>query len=553
MSAPDPPKVDLWSKFDQSDLNSAIKVLEAISDTPDLKCYGALNPDMKRLLFTLNKQFGENRNKIAKARKRKHDSAVSEQTGIRKLRKVGVMRSFPNGSLAGVLEYGAKNIASAPLPAIAAQKNLMSGSPEPTSGQDEQIPKSLFNARNCHVCMSPYTLLHHFYDRLCPKCGDFNFAKRMSIADLTGRVCLVTGGRVKIGYCIALQLLRSNASKVIVTTRFPNNAASRFAAEADFNTFKSRLVIIGVDFRSLAMVHRFCDYIKTTYSRLDVLINNAAQTVRKPPAFYEHLMEEELRCDVDWGGIEVLASTSDQKVLKYTSNQTALVPLPTSLPLQSMQSMQLDTSAALSQIPLIPEDILTTSEKHGLFPPGKLDRHLQQVDYRPVNSWVLDIGQVSTVEFVECQTINSSAPWVLISELKELMESTGPIEEKSVLGDAPKWDKYIVNVSAMEGQFNRLKSTHHPHTNMAKAALNMLTRTSAAGFAQVDIFMTAVDTGWVTNELPLHPGETEFTRPQPPLDEVDGAMRVLDPVFNGINGGKKVWGVFLKDYKVTKW
>ncbi|KAI8616454.1 hypothetical protein BC830DRAFT_1161171 [Chytriomyces sp. MP71] len=161
------------------------------------------------------------------------------------------------------------------------------------------------------------------------------------------------------------------------------------------------------------------------------------------------------------------------------------------------------------------------------------------------------MGQISTIEMMECHTINTFAPWVLVSELKSLMEASGPMDG-IILPAGEFFDKYIVNVSAMEGQFYRSKQKFHPHTNMAKASLNMMTWTAAKGFAEVGIFMTAVDTGWITDEQPQHLWEKRELQP-PPLDEWDAAMRVIDPVLCGVRGEERVWGVFLKNYRPTRW
>ena len=127
-----------------------------------------------------------------------------------------------------------------------------------------------------------------------------------------------------------------------------------------------------------------------------------------------------------------------------------------------------------------------------LFPEGRLDQDLQQVDLRGRNSWRLLLAEVSTVELLETQLVNAVAPFVLNARLKSLLLRT------------PERDKHIVNVSAVEGQFyRRYKTTRHPHTNMAKAALNMMTRTSAADYHADGIHMNSVDTGWVTDEDPV--------------------------------------------------
>ena len=191
--------------------------------------------------------------------------------------------------------------------------------------------------------------------------------------------------------------------------------------------------------------------------------------------------------------------------------------------------------------------MLTSADREAgteLFPHGALDADLQQVDQREVNSWRLPLAEVGTTELLEVQLVNAIAPFLLNARLKPLM-----LRERT-------FDKHIVNVSAMEGQFyRRFKTDKHPHTNMAKAALNMMTRTSASDYARDGIFMNSVDTGWVTDEDPLHLAQrkTEECGFHPPLDIVDGAARIVDPIFDGMNTGRHVWGQFLKDYKPTAW
>ena len=372
--------------------------------------------------------------------------------------------------------------------------------------------KVLNHPENCYICKEPYTEVHFFYHLLCPKCAEFNYQMRDLSADLTGRTALVTGGRVKIGYQTVLRLLRDGA-KVIVTTRFPHAAARRFHAEEDSGDWKERLHLYGLDLRNIPAVESFAHHLLDTEPALDIIIHNAAQTIRRPPGFYQELVTQEQRPS------ETISAEARRLVVQEAPSTLAIS----------------DSSVLLPAVLPSVTDVL---------PAEDMEDNEERADSRHINSWLLRLDEVSAPEMLEVQLVNSIAPFLLNSRLKALLLRS------------PFPRRFIVNVSAVEGQFRRHKTVYHPHTNMAKAALNMMTRTSGEDFARDGIYMNSVDTGWVTDENPT-PKRTRNQEERgffAPLDIVDGMARIYHPIAHGITHEEEpLFGLFLKDYAPCPW
>jgi NAD(P)-dependent dehydrogenase (short-subunit alcohol dehydrogenase family) len=543
--------------------------------------------------------------------------------------------------------------------------------------------------RSCYICKRRYSKLHHFYHSLCEICAAHNWGKRMQVCDMSGRICLVTGGRVKIGFQCCLKLLRCGAT-VICTSRFPADAAKRFAIQKDFHVWKSRLFTVGLDLRDLAYLEFFCQHLYKTFSKLDVIINNACQTIRRPRGYYTHLVEDEQHINTmakqgDWQNITLTigneeeensgsdssapcgANTGEQTFSRDESSSTegsakkrkfvmegsdacSLLSLDSTMRdiytteclespnrLQSASSSSSSevqhvhdklpishlTSAEMSQVPMSKEDHNIEPSSH-LLPANLRDVNNQQIDLRRKNSWLLKTDEVETPEVAEVFAINSISPFVLISKLKKLLisgkksfaedlSSDSSVEFKrkresiqnksrlktlndfileSIKGEEggngveeDAWTKsaanhrgtnleavsasncsFIVNVSSMEGKFYRPKTVFHSHTNMAKAALNMLTRTASMDYQSSNVYMSAVDTGWINDENPLEKASriAKTSNFCTPLDEVDAAARILDPIFTPIHASQVTgvdseglcsppFGCFLKDYHISEW
>ncbi|HLW03282.1 MAG TPA: SDR family NAD(P)-dependent oxidoreductase [Ktedonobacterales bacterium] len=384
---------------------------------------------------------------------------------------------------------------------------------------------ALAKAHQCYVCKQKYTSRHFFYAELCLRCGDLNYQKRRAAVDLAGRVALVTGARVKIGYATALRLLRAGA-QVIASTRFPHDAARRYSQEPDFSDWRDRLQIYGLDLRHLPTLERFAAHLAADYPALDMLINNAAQTVKRPPTYYAHLLP---------GERAPLSELPQAHRLLLERGAAALPPALSSLP-------EPPTAALLPGTPATPALTEASAGEQDFFPAGVYDEHQQQIDLRPANSWSSRIDEIDPTEFLEVQLINVTAPYLLVSRLRPLLRRS------------PFPQRFVVNVSAAEGQFAQSKTGAHAHTNMAKAALNMLTHTAAADLADDGIFMNSVDPGWISQQTPFTDWQTwEGQQRLLPLDLIDAAARVCDPIFTAIQTGQAAAGMFFKDYQPAAW
>jgi NAD(P)-dependent dehydrogenase (short-subunit alcohol dehydrogenase family) len=524
--------------LDPAEVERALRVLARVAeDRGALAAVDAATREaLQRAAGEIARPDGRQRKKLRKALRKgerdavkARDGALRSGTGIRRLRDAPVFPTpFPELPRPG-------SDASAWWPRLPGA----SGARGPAAAGDEGGGPELGEPHKCYVCKAEYRRLHPFYDQLCRACGDENHARRAATADLRGRVALVTGARVKIGYQAAILLLRAGC-RVVALTRFPRDAAARYAREPDFPVWRSRLEIYGVDLRHTPSVELLCQRLDATLPRLDFQIHNACQTVRRPPGFYAHLVEAEQR------DVSRVPEAERALVAGYEELRAALR--------DHRPAAGVTSPALLSQAATDADLLLPGKTALELFPHGLLDQDLQQVDLRTHNSWRLALAEVPTLELLEVLLVNATAPFVMTGRLKGLMLR----ERAAPPGTATSGDpaKHVVLVSAMEGQFYREhKTDRHPHTNMAKAALNMIVRTSAPDYARDGIHLNAVDTGWVTDEDPAHLAERKAEEHafSPPLDVVDGAARIVAPILDGFRAGAHASGMFFKDYRPAPW
>lgn len=363
---------------------------------------------------------------------------------------------------------------------------------------------------SCKVGLWRDDMRHKVYTNMCWMCGNINFSKRDFKKNLSDKIAIVTGGRVKIGYETAIRLLK-NGCKVIVTSRFVDDCLERYEKDPDFSKFKDNLYIYQLNMLDGGNIDKFVRYVFETFPKIDYLINNAAQTIKRPKEFFAHLID------------------------KTTNNETK-------------ENAKMIVHRDNDELKLLDAgDRLLLGYKHEeictMFPEGELDKFGQQIDLRTENSWMLEAENVDLSELAEVYIINSIGPYILSTRLKPLM-TKAMIRGRNYDQDLAQDFSWIINVTSMEGVFNwDHKPSRHPHTNMAKAALNMFTRTSGQHFIKSNIIMICVDTGW---NNPQQPNSYDF---ETPVDCADGAARILDPIYREL----KRHSVMYKNYEVHPW
>ncbi len=363
--------------------------------------------------------------------------------------------------------------------------------------------RTFARARPCYGCHELYETVDREYDQLCPPCAESNRAQRTRFLSLKGCVAVVTGARVRIGFATTLRLLRAGAT-VHATSRFCNDAMRRYCEEPDFEQWSSRLNLHRIDLRWLTDIQLFVQQVSAQTPAVDILVNNAAQTIAQTPEYYQTML---------------LAETE-------TSQQ---------LPVSLRQPVFAGTSAApLSELHTETDRAILARDDDGM-----------PLDQRSSNSWRARVGDVSLGELVSVHAVNALAPYALLSGLRNALR----------LAVTERGDAFVINVSSMEGQFaEHAKSVRHPHTNMAKAALNMLTRTSGFELRRERIWMNSVDPGWISAQNPMTLAAAERIRGwAPPLQASDAAARIVAPIADRKDGAEPIWGKLLKNFVPTDW
>ncbi|KEG14091.1 oxidoreductase-like protein [Trypanosoma grayi] len=401
----------------------------------------------------------------------------------------------------------------------------------------------------CHTCRVRYNKLHPYYYSLCHLCGEYNFNKRLLTRDLRGKVVLLTGCRIKIGFAMALSLLRCGA-RLLGTTRFAHEALARFQQESDYAEWKDRLHLFSLDLRDMWVVTQFCAFVTQQFPKLFAIINNAAQTIARTREYTARVRHVEAHPPQDLHCRLYDDAATREWHQFFLSHSSVTIGEPLRMEYHPHEQPFLDDAGGDgSDGKGEPRGLITASAATAIAVGTRalgFDRYdtlAEESDHRETNSWVMRLAEVQGSEAAEVMAINALSPFIINSKLKKCLLNRE--------GDAvPNEGRFIINVSAMEGQFYRFKQVTHPHTNMAKAALNMMTRTSGEDYAQEGIYMNSVDTGWITDESPKAKKERRAEQSLLcPLDEVDAAARCLDLIYTN----SREYGKFFKDFKEIPW
>ncbi|KAF7863823.1 hypothetical protein EAF04_006788 [Stromatinia cepivora] len=412
----------------------------------------------------------------------------------------------------------------------------------PFSTEDKGVTK-IRKERKCYICHFLITSAHSQYPALCESCGGFNLASgNLSLPDalnLEGKTALVTGGRINLGFHTALRLLRCGA-QVIVSSRYPRDAGVKYLAENDSEKWRKRLRIIGADFRAANDVFHLVAGIKQILrdwstgntGKLDVLINNAAQTWTDSVKQERHAiqLESQLRLE-DNHSNRLLLDTNYSPRVRGGVHSLNLLAFDTEQ--KRLNDMFPEEAGIIGRTENI-TSISTTVEE-------------------PKSSWVQNLYEIPYEDVISAHSVNTFVPLILIRELLPLMGS--PRSHATTNNQPSKPLAHIINVSAREGIFeptptNRHKNGYHVHTNLTKAALNMLTETEAAvAWRDRKVAMNSVDPGYLSAAKEVIENRKKNGGWEGcPIGWEDGAARVLWSVAVGESGKGAVWGRFLKDF-----
>lgn len=365
------------------------------------------------------------------------------------------------------------------------------------------------HTKYCYICKSNKTATHfENYHRLCYKCGGYNYFMRNLKADLSNVRAYVSGCRHTIGYFTCLQLLRMGAF-VVGSSRFIDLAAYNYQQEPDYAEFKDRLVLVECDFLKTDQVNELIEYLKT--QDINVYINNAFQTIRQSPTYYDKikLLQSTIRNTItnvetnNDGRTDVIANVTTNNELMATTT-TVINCTNTSIIPQFAPSM------------LQSNDIVINEH-----------RNLQEVEYE--TSWTQRLHETDPCEIIEGTIINQIIPTLLIKTMLTIMKpsSSNPC--------------FIINVTSTEGNHH---TALHNVTGSHKVAMDNLVKNLYYEHRQ-NMYTFNVDPGFVTGV---------FQSTHKPLSSLDGAQRVLHPIIQHYRKNPlDLKGYWLKDYEPKFW